>query len=473
MIRRVLIVILGLGLSLSAARSETERTIRAELSGADAANFAIENLAGRMRVTASSVDRVTVVARVVAESAELADAVRVERVADGGSAATLRVRYPYDKVKTFRYDNPDHDRDWPFDRMNSSRPTTTRAERRSVNEGRGTRLWVDLEVQVPAGRRQASFRNLVGRIEAEGLEGTLRFDVGSADLRLRKLDGDITLEGDSGDIRASDIRGSWVSDFASGDCRLDELRGPAVPLPYRLGRPGREGRSGAKHRDGDQLGRRPGVVGRHRGLSGRGRLGRHRRGRRRVAARVVPGEDRERGRLPRLARGRRVRRRSGPVERGHDRGLRGGDRRARRRGSGRFPARDRRRPDPGHDLERGLFDLSALKRGHRGAPCAPALELSPSRRRPACRRATTSTRSDGVLDHLADRLVRAGNLVDDARVLAALDAFGLPREILPRETAPGLAAGHPAARAVRGTLERLGVAEAPDDEGALCPSTPG
>ena len=227
MIRRVLILALGFVLSLSAAASEVERTIRAELSGANAANFAIENLAGRMRVTsaASSVDRVTVVARVVAESAELADAVRVERVADGRSVATLRVRYPYDRVKTFRYVNPDHDRDWPFDRMNSSDAYDYDGRTVRVNEGRGTRLWVDLEVQVPAGRRQASFRNLVGRIEAEGLEGTLRFDVGSADLRLRKLDGEITLEGDSGDIRASAIRGSWTSDFASGDCRVDDFEG--------------------------------------------------------------------------------------------------------------------------------------------------------------------------------------------------------------------------------------------------------
>ena len=227
MIRRVLFLFLGFGLALSAAGSEIERTIRAELSGADAANFAIENLAGRMRVTstASSGDRVTVVARVVAESAELADAVSVERVAEGGSAATLRVRYPYAKVKTFRYVNPDHDREWPFDRMNSSEAYDYDGRSVLVNEGRGTRLWVDLEVQVPAGRRQASFRNLVGRIEAEGLEGTLRFDVGSADLRLRKLDGEITLEGDSGDIRATGIRGSWVSDFASGDCQLDDFEG--------------------------------------------------------------------------------------------------------------------------------------------------------------------------------------------------------------------------------------------------------
>lgn len=87
MIRRVLVLFVGFGLSLSAAGSEIERTIRAELSGADAANFAIENLAGRMRVTSSSGDRVTVVARVVGESSELADAVRIERVADGGSAA--------------------------------------------------------------------------------------------------------------------------------------------------------------------------------------------------------------------------------------------------------------------------------------------------------------------------------------------------------------------------------------------------
>ena len=223
--RSALVLILGLSVALSARAADVERTIRAELSGADAVNFAIENLAGRMRVTASSVDRVTVVARVVAESAELADAVRVQRVADGRSVATLRVRYPYDRVKTFRYVNPDHDRDWPFDRMNSSDSYDYDGRTVRVNEGRGTRLWVDLEVQVPAGRRQASFRNLVGRIEAEGLEGTLRFDVGSADLRLRKLDGEITLEGDSGDIRASGIRGNWTSDFASGDCRVDDFEG--------------------------------------------------------------------------------------------------------------------------------------------------------------------------------------------------------------------------------------------------------
>ena len=54
MVRRVLVLIFGCGLSLSAVGSEIERTIRAELSGADAANFAIENLSGRMRDRTSS-----------------------------------------------------------------------------------------------------------------------------------------------------------------------------------------------------------------------------------------------------------------------------------------------------------------------------------------------------------------------------------------------------------------------------------
>src|SRR5262245_44738832 len=224
MTRKALIIVVilvgGLGLSAPALGADVERTIRAELSGADLVNFAVENLAGRMHVVAGSGDRVRVVGRVVAETAELADAVRIERVGNG-AAATLRVRYPYAQVRVFHYVDRDRDRDWPFSSMGSSSTYDYDGHRVRVNEGHGTRLWVDLDIEVPAGRREASFRNLVGKLEAEGLAGTLKFEVGSADLRLRRLDGDITLEGESGDIRANDIHGSWSSEFASGDCRLD------------------------------------------------------------------------------------------------------------------------------------------------------------------------------------------------------------------------------------------------------------
>jgi hypothetical protein len=219
------ILLLGLGLAPWARADDVHRTLQAELSGADLADFGVENLVGRMRISAGTGDRITVVARVVAESADLADAVRLERVAGDGSRVTLRVRYPFETVKVFEYVDPDHDRQWPFDGISSSSGYDYDGHHVRVHQGRGTRLWADLDVQVPAGRRQAFFRNLVGRIEADGLAGTLRFEVGSADLRLRRLDGQVSVEGDSGDIQARDLKGSFTSDSSSGDCRMDDFDG--------------------------------------------------------------------------------------------------------------------------------------------------------------------------------------------------------------------------------------------------------
>ena len=219
-------VVIGLTLLAPPIRaSDAVRTIHAELSGADAASFQIENLAGTMRILEGTGDLVTVVATVHAESESLADAVRIERIAGNFESATLRVRYPYDKVSTFRYQQPGYGGDWSLLGFGSWNTTDYDGHRVRVSHNRGTTLYADLEVRVPRGRLRASFRQPVGRVEAEGVQGALHFSVDSADLRLRGLDGDIVLEGSSGDIRASDIRGSWKSEFSSGDCRLDGFDG--------------------------------------------------------------------------------------------------------------------------------------------------------------------------------------------------------------------------------------------------------
>jgi len=211
------------------ANAETVRTVRAELSGADAAHFAVENLLGTMRIAPGTGPNVEVVATVHAETPELADAVRVERVDHGGGGATLRVRYPYDKISTFRYREPSSE-GWGFFGWSSSESYDYDGHRVRVNRGKGTWLHADLEVRVPSGKIQGSFSNLVGQVDADSLQGELRFRVDSADLRLRRLDGAITLEGSSGDIRARDIKGTWSSDFSSGDCDLAGFEGDAISL---------------------------------------------------------------------------------------------------------------------------------------------------------------------------------------------------------------------------------------------------
>ena len=188
-----------------------------------------------MRISEGSGNTVTVVATVYAEDASLADAVKLERVSGGDRSATLRVRYPYDRVSTFRYRSPTEQRG--FSLLDFGSTSTYEYDGRSVdvNPSHGKRLHADVEIKVPHGSLKAGFRNLVGLVDAEGLQGQLRFDVESADLRLRRLDGDLVLEGSSGDIRASDIRGTWKSEFSSGDLRLDGFDGDSFDFHAESG----------------------------------------------------------------------------------------------------------------------------------------------------------------------------------------------------------------------------------------------
>ena len=217
--------------------TEVTKTLRAEISGPDLSPFAVENLAGTMRVVPGPEGTVAVVATVHAESQKLADAVRLERVAGRSGTATLRVRYPAN-VRTIRYKAPlDEDTvsiSLGLDLFSSS---TYHYDGRiyHVASGHGRRLWADVEVRVPPKVAAAKFVNLAGLVEADGIEGNLSFAVASADLRLRRLGGELILDGSSGDIHASDIHGRWKSDFSSGDCEIDGFDGDVLSFSTSSG----------------------------------------------------------------------------------------------------------------------------------------------------------------------------------------------------------------------------------------------
>src|SRR5262245_58550407 len=222
-LRRLLTVLAATMVAGSVAgASEATRTLRAELSGPDLQNFGVDNLAGTMRIHPSAEDgKVVVVATIHAQSDELANAMRLERVAGAGSAL-LRVRYPSD-IHTIRYREPNREGEG----LDFFSHTTLDYDGRRyrVAPGHGKRLWADLDIEVPARVGSAHFRNLVGLIQAEGVEGRLGFEVASADLELKRLGGELSLEGSSGDTRAEDIHGKWQSEFSSGDLELTRFRG--------------------------------------------------------------------------------------------------------------------------------------------------------------------------------------------------------------------------------------------------------
>ncbi len=436
------ILVLGLVFSAAPARAaDVMKTVQAELSGADLANFGVENLAGRMRITVGGTDRVTVTATVHAEDSALADAVRIERVTDGAAPATLRVRYPYAQVRTFRYEDPDSR--WNFSGFNPSTSFDYDGRDVRVNEGRGTRLWADLEVRVPAGARRAAFRNLVGRIDADGLQGTLRFEVASADLILRRLDGDVTLTGSSGDLRASDLRGSFDFESSSGDCEIDGFDGGTFAFHSSSGdlvaRRVRASDVRTETSSGDVTLSSADVEGFEADASS-GDVALAVDGSRLTQVEVTTSSGDVRLRLPDGAAFDAVAdQSSGDMIVGFS----GGQAHLRRRHHGGVPPRHGRREDPGFDIERRFLDHAALSSRASALDADDLLE----------------PRDDldevrGVLDHFADRLVGSGDLVEHAGVLAALDALGLRGQVLPREAAAGLAAATSSGRRRGGRSRR-------------------
>jgi len=211
------------------AGAEVNRTIRAELDIEAMESFAVENLAGSMRVVPGSGASVVAVATVFAEDQELADSMRFEQVRGRKGVPTLRVRYPLDRHTRYRYPGAGTGSGsgggWLSWLGGGGSSLKYDGRRVKVSARGGVLLYADIEVQVPRGAVDAAFYNHVGPLEGEGLEGTLRFDSGSGNVVVRNLRGEVTADTGSGDVEATDVEGSLRCDTGSGNCEVDGFRG--------------------------------------------------------------------------------------------------------------------------------------------------------------------------------------------------------------------------------------------------------
>ncbi|MBX7183871.1 MAG: DUF4097 domain-containing protein, partial [Vicinamibacteria bacterium] len=139
---------------------------------------------------------------------------------------------PLDQHTSYRYRGDgggDSDSGF-FASLFSGRSTVTYdGTRVTVSAGRGLALYADLVVEIPRGA-SGTFRNVVGKIEGAGVDGTLRFDSGSGDISLRDFKGEVVADTGSGDVSASAGRGSFKCDTGSGDCTLREFTGERIDL---------------------------------------------------------------------------------------------------------------------------------------------------------------------------------------------------------------------------------------------------
>lgn len=225
------VVCLYLASAAPPAQAQATRELRVQLTSDPGRPFGVENLAGAMRVTAGAGDAVVAIATVHAENQELAASMRFEQVMGAHGIPTLRVRYPVDRHRSFRYSGASGRSSeifgWLEAILGSVGGNTMEYDgaRVSVSSNRGVVLYADVEVQVPRRVLEASFRNRVGPLSGDGVRGRLRFDTGSGSITVRALDGDVVADTGSGNVHAENLKGSFRCDTGSGNCDVAGFSG--------------------------------------------------------------------------------------------------------------------------------------------------------------------------------------------------------------------------------------------------------
>jgi hypothetical protein len=248
----------ALGLAVAAAPLPAQQTYT--LRGND---VAVYNVVGEMRVEAGRGDAVAVE---VTPGGRAARSVRVETGRLGRGEA-LRVILPDNRIVYPRLNAGSRTQlrvrdDGTFgDNRNGGRRVTV------AGSGGGTEAYADVRVRVPAGHRVAvhqgvgkvwvenvdgelQVRTHSAAVEAAGVRGALRVDVGSGSVKLRNADADVDLDTGSGSISVEAVRGPRLRidtgsgsvvgaaihadvldvDTGSGSVRLAQLRAKSARI---------------------------------------------------------------------------------------------------------------------------------------------------------------------------------------------------------------------------------------------------
>jgi hypothetical protein len=222
----VLGALAALALSTCLASAEVTKSLRFEIDP-PAGLYAVENLAGTMKVVPGTSSKVVALATVHAESDALLGSIRLVQVRGKKGEPVIRVEYPLDRHTTYRY--PRNGSGVLSSLFGGGTNSTVEYAGRKVkvSSDKGVLLWVDVEVQIPEDH-EGAFRNSVGALRGQGLEGKLSFDGASADVSLETVRGTIKVDTGSGDVKAHDVEGTLACDTGSGDITIERFRGETL-----------------------------------------------------------------------------------------------------------------------------------------------------------------------------------------------------------------------------------------------------
>ncbi|HXI04662.1 MAG TPA: DUF4097 family beta strand repeat-containing protein [Candidatus Saccharimonadales bacterium] len=205
--------------------SEIARTLRMEVTPAEGQGFRLENLAGTLEVVRSEGPSVAVEVTVRSDSEQLAELVRLERSEGKDGGALVRVVFPLDRHRTFRYSpRPPGGSQWLNLLGGGSRwGGSYGGEHVEVAESDGAPLHADVKISLPEAVAAAEFLNRVGAITAHGIAGDLTFTSSWGPIDLRDLQGRISADAESEDLVVSGLRGSLRCSAASGSLSLEGI----------------------------------------------------------------------------------------------------------------------------------------------------------------------------------------------------------------------------------------------------------
>lgn len=221
--------VLCLALAVPAA-AEVTKTLKADLTGAEATRFAVENLIGSMRITTGAGNTVRVVATIHAESQELADSLRFERKTSKKGLPLLLLQFPVEEHREYRYPGLRGNTNFQLGREDDSWNWGFGRRDIRVSDRSGVLLYADVEIEVPRQPLEATFYNRVGSLSASGASGRLWFDTAGGDVKLDGVSGEIVADTGSGDVKATGLKGSLRCDTGSGNCAVDGFDGDALSL---------------------------------------------------------------------------------------------------------------------------------------------------------------------------------------------------------------------------------------------------
>ncbi len=213
------------------AASPVTNTLSQSIAVPARASVKVENLVGHMTVTQGN-GPLQVTATVVAGGSQaqaLAQSVKLD-VSTAGNQVTVHVHYPVDQYNTYLYNPPQaKDARSEADDNNcflvfcfnggSSIEYQDRHVRVNENSTRGTPLYVDVAIQLPAGV-ETTLVNPFGRVDNRNLANKLTVKTNSADVYVTKLTGDLYADTGSGDVDADQVTGDVYADTGSGNVNV-------------------------------------------------------------------------------------------------------------------------------------------------------------------------------------------------------------------------------------------------------------